>query len=177
MKKLVVLLVTVSLFFASPVLAFEVVTSAVTTPEATFTMAEPPDVPDVAGILPIGSIVNSTTVPSGTGSPANVDDGNKFLSQCNEAIKYLDDEKANIDRVGFASCVSYLEGFNHLSRQYQNYLVRQKCTPLYCLPKNGIVNAQSVRIIVKYLKDHPDKIHENKISLVTKAFMEAFPCP
>ena len=129
MKRLVLSLVTVSLFFASPVLAFE------------------------------------------------VDRGNKFLSQCNEAIKYFDDEKANIDRVGFASCVSYLEGFNHSSNLHRQYLVRQKSHPLYCLPKNGIVDAQSVRIVVKYLKDHPEKIHETKLSLVTKAFMEAFPCP
>jgi hypothetical protein len=45
-----------------------------------------------------------------------------------------------------------------------------------CLPKQGISNEQAVQIIVKWLKNHPDRLHEPAKLLVLEALSGAFPC-
>ena len=45
-----------------------------------------------------------------------------------------------------------------------------------CFPKEGIANEQAVRIVVKYLKDNPNRLHENEIALIMIALMHAYPC-
>jgi hypothetical protein len=47
---------------------------------------------------------------------------------------------------------------------------------LYCLPLRGISAEQATRIFVKYLQDHPEKLHDSGRILVLIAFETAFPC-
>jgi hypothetical protein len=45
-----------------------------------------------------------------------------------------------------------------------------------CLPQNGIENEQAARIVVKYLRAHPEVLHESgRISLLV-SITEAFKC-
>ena len=46
----------------------------------------------------------------------------------------------------------------------------------YCLP-DKIIIGQAVKVVTKYLNDHPEKLHYSASSLVHDAFLEAFPCP
>jgi len=48
--------------------------------------------------------------------------------------------------------------------------------PMYCLPQNGIEIGQAVRITVKWLRDHPEKLHQDGVNLVWRALSDAFPC-
>ncbi len=35
----------------------------------------------------------------------------------------------------------------------------------FCLPAGGITNGQAARIVVKYLRDHPEDLHRNEFVL------------
>jgi len=51
-----------------------------------------------------------------------------------------------------------------------------KLPPMYCLPQNGILIGQAVRVTVKWLRDHPEKLHQDGITLIWRAMAEGFPC-
>jgi Rap1a immunity proteins len=46
---------------------------------------------------------------------------------------------------------------------------------LPCLP-DGTGSEQAIRIVVKYLNSHPEKLHKDAHILVVEALREAFPC-
>lgn len=43
-------------------------------------------------------------------------------------------------------------------------------------PPQGVTLGQNVAIAVKYLKEHPARLHEHRTVLLAAALMEAFPC-
>jgi len=48
-------------------------------------------------------------------------------------------------------------------------------TAFICIP-DGVSPAQLARIVVKWLQEHPERLHEQKSVLTLKAFTDAFPC-
>lgn len=106
-------------------------------------------------------------------SESETTDGNKFLERCNNAISYLDGSKKDVSYVDAMFCLGYMEGMNTMNMFYQAMIGNNA---FYCLPEAGMTNGQSARIIVKYLKEHPELLHEPAIALATRAFREAFPC-
>jgi len=108
-------------------------------------------------------------------------DGNELLSQCNMAIAILDDAKGSSDltdtaHMGF--CLGVMSGVMGLNRYYQNLYdqIEYKGILLFCIPESGIHNGQAARIAVKYMNEHPERLHEHAMRLVFAAFLEAFPC-
>jgi hypothetical protein len=53
-------------------------------------------------------------------------------------------------------------------------LEREK--PDYCTPEFGGSTGQYVAVYLKYLRDHPEKLHLPSIYLFHQAMAEAFPC-
>ncbi|MCF8466423.1 MAG: hypothetical protein K9G33_03390 [Sneathiella sp.] len=47
---------------------------------------------------------------------------------------------------------------------------------MFCVPKQGISVDQSVRVVVKHLKDHPEDLHKRSLILAYKSLILAFPC-
>ena len=45
-----------------------------------------------------------------------------------------------------------------------------------CLPKEGLDVFDGVRILIKYLENHPNRLNESASVLTLDAFKEAFPC-
>lgn len=100
-------------------------------------------------------------------------DGNKLLSQCNTAIQILDGDTLPKNAYIAASCLGLVQGITNLNLLYQ---VDKTNNTFFCLPAGGINNGQAARIVVKYLKEHPEKLHENESVLAIAAFVEAYPC-
>ncbi len=48
-------------------------------------------------------------------------------------------------------------------------------TKHFCLP-DGVTPNQTVRVVVKWLEDHPAQLHESAVELVLGALKENFPC-
>jgi hypothetical protein len=45
----------------------------------------------------------------------------------------------------------------------------------FCTP-NGVDEQQAMRVLVKYLNEHPELTHESAVRLSLQAFKEAWPC-
>jgi len=104
---------------------------------------------------------------------ASAQDGNELLRQCEDTIvdanSLYDHDKIRIFSAG--ACFGLMQGITHLNLFYQN-----KKNPLFCLPGDGITNGQAARVVIKYLRDHPEKLHEIGSLLAIAAFVQAFPC-
>lgn len=102
-------------------------------------------------------------------------DGNELLSQCNAAINFMDypsQSHEDNDLFSMAFCLGLMQGMTNLNRIYEIQLNKRA---LFCTP-DGINNGQAARIVVKYLKEHPEMLHEHKIHLIVRAFQGAYPC-
>ena len=104
-------------------------------------------------------------------------DGNQLLKLCAAAERTADGVKQSVlDDVDAIRCMSYLNGITDLNMMYQAGLNRPKPQTLFCLPDTNIKNAQAVHIVVKFLRAHPEQLHQSDIFLVAVALAEAFPC-
>ena len=76
-----------------------------------------------------------------------------------------------------ALCQGYVVGFKDAIYVRQIYDEKNGIRPDICLPKNNINNAQATKIVIKYIKDHPESQSLPQAGLVFNAFYYAFPCP
>jgi hypothetical protein len=104
--------------------------------------------------------------------------GNAFLRWCSSIEK----KESNMTRDDFAHqilCDGYVEGFIHgvqMESVYAGVMTGGKEAPiLFCFSKVG-ENAQLVRIVLKYIRNHPEKAQLSGPQLVGEAFQQAFPC-
>ncbi len=106
-------------------------------------------------------------------------DGNRLLRQCEPGTSE-DRSRLSSDQVGdFVFCTGYLAGAMDANNTLLNSLQAQKGSqlrPMYCLPKDGIEVGQAVRVTVKWLKNHPEKLHLQGDILIWQSLMDAFPC-
>lgn len=115
------------------------------------------------GLVALVGMLASTTA---------VADGNLLLQQCLGTIKAID----GVDTTAtFANgvCLGRIDSVRSTMAYYKDEL------PNYlkmCLPETGISNGQAVRIVVKYLKDHPAELHNEETLLTILAFTTAYPC-
>lgn len=120
--------------------------------------------------------------------------GNELLSSCEKYEKY--DHAARrltADETAAAGmCAAYVSGFVDASTTYNSLLsqldaalqkseadgarVRHRISPMACIPE-GATYEQTVRVVLKYLRDHPEKLHERRSTLMLEAIASAFPCP
>lgn len=52
----------------------------------------------------------------------------------------------------------------------------EKRRPIFCSPDGGSYG-QYVKVVLKFLRDHPERLHEDRRNLVEEALQDAFPCP
>lgn len=109
------------------------------------------------------------------------EDGNSLLRECQAAVKSFDGEKLDIrDSLNAAYCVAYVSGILDLDAMWLAYDKKDapKNIPLHvCTPEGeGLESGQSVRIIVKWLKANPEKLHWRGETVVVMALRQAFPC-
>ena len=96
-------------------------------------------------------------------------DGNHLHEVCNEAIKLFDSSgKADVFKAG--SCFGYIRATNDM---YEIMAKDSKRT--ICIPPE-ISGKQLTRIVVKYLREHPERLQNIASLLVFEAFQESFPC-
>ena len=76
--------------------------------------------------------------------------------------------------IGDAMCVAYIHGF--LDGLVIGRVAGEQNPPVLCPPKDGIEVDQGRLIIEKYLRDHPERLHEEAGLLAAAAMLDAFPC-
>ena len=106
--------------------------------------------------------------------------GNDLLKECAHAAAASDEwqQLHGTQNLDTAFCLGYIAGVRDAAMSYQAFDAGQKRETFvpFCGPKEGMEDGQTVRIVVKYLKDNPAKLHERAEWLVLDALGDAFPC-
>jgi hypothetical protein len=108
----------------------------------------------------------------------NKRDGNELLERCSLAMKMSTDASTMswTDLAKGTYCSGYIYGITSMNRgnqQIKEYFGTNES--LFCVPKEATFR-QVGRVLIKYLEDHPDKLHEHDHFLALMALTEAFPC-
>jgi hypothetical protein len=91
-------------------------------------------------------------------------DGNQLVSDCkNSETAFGFDE---------GKCIAFVIG---VENGFEMAYVVQGIQKPICLP-SGVTNGQAVKVVVKFMKNHPEDLHQPAVSLTLKALIEAFPC-
>lgn len=75
--------------------------------------------------------------------------------------------------LGIAWCAAYISGMVDATRILGDVNPDGR---LICYPQEGISNDQAMRIVVKWLEDHPQSLHESARMSTMIALADAFPC-
>jgi Ssp1 endopeptidase immunity protein Rap1a len=108
-------------------------------------------------------------------SPYEGNDGNELLLECVAAEKLFDNPSFRLTPAGdrhATSCVVYVDAILDLNGIYE---VRGHA--VFCRPAGGLTNETAVRLLLKFLRDHPKRLSEEMIVLTVDAFKTVFPCP
>ena len=101
-------------------------------------------------------------------------DGNAILPKCQAAIRVGEGDARAFDAKDLADanfCIGLAQGVTQTLRALQTVV-----PGIACLPPDGIPNGQAIRVFLKFLTDHPEKLHEAETFLLTQALHDAFPC-
>ena len=91
----------------------------------------------------------------------------------------IDDDKATAgERADVIGCMGFVSGFM-TGVEAETGLVTSKIgrkTPeMFCRPDN-VEHGQVVRIVLKYIRNHPEEAHRVTELIMVSALGEAFPC-
>jgi Ssp1 endopeptidase immunity protein Rap1a len=106
-------------------------------------------------------------------------DGNRLLRQCEPATRSDRNSQSREQSTDAVFCSGYVAGVMDSNNTLVSSLLAAKKggdPTMYCLPKDGIEVGQAVRITVKWLHEHPDKLHLEGDILVYMSLTDAFPC-
>ena len=98
-------------------------------------------------------------------------DGTLVLQHCKNALQFTDKVLKNADpgdSTGIGFCVGMLEGVTYTMTLLSDGAI--------CPPGGGMQNMDVLKIVVKYLEDHPTDLHMDGAFLVNMALFDAYPC-
>ena len=114
----------------------------------------------------------STWAQSGNGFGGMT--GNDLLPMCRAGIDLANGKTVPTNTVpDTVRCVSYIQGFIDGFAVRDN--VEEGMKPTLCFP-DGATGAQMVRVVTKWLEDHPARLHEPAWGLIFLAMQESFLC-
>lgn len=113
----------------------------------------------IAAVALIGALASGSAMAS---------DGNGLLQQCQALIRSMDDQGPATYADG--QCLGLVQGVTDMLLLYQDQLPQK-----FCVPQN-VTYGQGVRIVVKYLQDHPSFLNNKDTVLVLAAYHDAYGC-
>lgn len=97
--------------------------------------------------------------------------GDAFLGNCGKALKAADESATYDDAFDVGLCYGFIFGARDVISIW-----RESGSELNtCIPSKA-TNGQLIRVFVKFLEDHPERLHERATDLFVVAAEEAFPC-
>lgn len=104
-----------------------------------------------------------------------IDTGAELLRACSAAVKTADGLQISEEDAALSIyCLGYVSGFTDSVRLTSHFYKPRD--PKICLPEKGTSNNQLIRVVTKWLKDHPENLHESARMEVLLAFQNTFPC-
>lgn len=98
-----------------------------------------------------------------------------------DAVAVLDGQRKGVDgpmAINFGKCVGRVQtsaDTMELTQQYYLSRPNTKLDKLICIPE-GVTGHQQISIVMKYLDQNPEKLHEPESKLIFLALAGAFPC-
>lgn len=118
----------------------------------------------IGAVAIVGSVASGAVI-------AKAQDGNELLSQCQNVIRANPNAEAS-EALDAGLCLGLVQGVRQTMAIYAEVLPREERT---CIPE-GMTNGQGVRVVVKYLEDHPKTLHYAATVLTMAAYRDAYPC-
>jgi hypothetical protein len=100
---------------------------------------------------------------------AEMKTGNDLLPACNAAVDFMDKHEV---RSGAIECVAYVNGFID-GEQLGEFAATG--IAVIC-PENNVSTGQLIRVAVKWMKEHPEKLNDPASACLFIALKEAFAC-
>jgi hypothetical protein len=100
--------------------------------------------------------------------------GNELLTICEHADA-PDSEVTTNQQWDTMHCVGYISGVTDANTAWWDFKPEVHGGPNYCLV-GGVNNGQVFRVVVKYLREHPERLHFPAARLINEALTRAFPC-
>lgn len=101
-------------------------------------------------------------------------DGSAFLQACSAAVKQSDGAQVSQEEAMDALyCASYVSGFLDATSLATATTKGQRNI---CTPERGVTNDQAIRILVKYLRENPQTLHQSGRMSLYISLAKAFPC-
>jgi hypothetical protein len=94
-------------------------------------------------------------------------DGNTLLNDCTDLLR-----EKNTGTAGSSGCAGTIIGIAGTHNIFVNF---KNAEEYYCMP-DTIDVGQAARVIVKFLNEHPESLHNDGVSLAIMALVQAFPC-
>lgn len=107
---------------------------------------------------------------------SNAGTGAELLAGCKQAIKLMSDSTATVS-VDAGYCVGHVAGMRLVADIYMHTDKQLGYTEnrFACFPKKAN-NLQTIMVIIKFLEDNPQRLHERDGILAGIAIRQAFPC-
>lgn len=107
-------------------------------------------------------------------------DGDALIHNCSLVVKMANGEEVNspLDNLNAGECMGLVRGIMDTMTLWQSvdHGGPVDNTAMHgCIP-DSIKTIQGARIVVKYLNDHPERLHVPDTRLVLMAMVDAFPC-
>jgi hypothetical protein len=112
----------------------------------------------------IVSLVLLITSPAFAATTTGIYDGNELLSQCKEAVKVGEGRVTGVNYFDAGYCLGVIMTVNFMWGDTS-----------FCIPAK-VTNDQEVRVVVKFLNDHPEQLHISEFLLVNGALVNVWPC-
>jgi len=99
--------------------------------------------------------------------------GTRLLRMCQAAEKHFDKQTITNDEAIFAGfCVGFISGVEEADARING---QGKAPGGVCLPATAGAE-QMVRVVLKWMREHPDKLNLSGEEVVVDALKAAFPC-
>ncbi|MFJ1254088.1 Rap1a/Tai family immunity protein [Cupriavidus sp. CuC1] len=100
--------------------------------------------------------------------------GADLLRSCGAVVKQQDGITISVDESAESIwCIGYVAGFLDAVGMTPPKVNGKQAI---CLPPNGITNDQAIRLVVKWLRENPDGLHQSGRTEALIALSKAFPC-
>ena len=105
------------------------------------------------------------------------DSGNAFLRLCSATEREIETDE---DLRTVTNCFMYVQGLGDgvgLGHFHAQTLVKANIEEPFCgMPFDGLENRQVVSIVLKYIRNNPEKAHLATSEIFFMAMQKAFPC-
>lgn len=106
------------------------------------------------------------------------EDGNELSLLCAPVLKVEADPSTVTQGEAFrgAACLSLVRGVGETMSYWQGHDADMRDAPGHACIPDGVTPVQAAKVVIKFLNNHPSRLHERDVILILNALQDSFPC-